>query len=99
MIGLSLSLCIKDILEGEVKVENVEQLIISVMAPIESSEWKNVIEDYKRSYWRRFDDNEIDKLIESLKPLIVIPRLDCSNKYPIVLDGHWVSSEEEIRWN
>ena len=68
MIGLSLSLCVIDILEGRVSERDIEKIIASTKA--ESPEgWEDVIGIYKESYWSysdKFSPDDAEALTRSL---------------------------------
>lgn len=51
MIGLSLSLCIQDILEGRVEVNDVEKIISRTCARTDE-DWQLLEDHYSKSYWR-----------------------------------------------
>lgn len=50
MIGLSLSLCVRDIVEGRVELDDVEYIIAGTKISNEN-EFNEVCEDYKQYYW------------------------------------------------
>jgi len=55
MIGLSVSLCIKDIIRGKVALEYVEKIVAGTRC--ESAEdWDKVIKNYRDLYWRKDPD-------------------------------------------
>jgi hypothetical protein len=51
MIGLSLSLCIKEIVTGKVKEEDVERLITGTKCP-DLETFKYVLDEYSKTYWK-----------------------------------------------
>ena len=53
MVGLSVSLCIKDIANDKVNIENVEKIIGGTKCR-NSEEWEVIIKNYRKNYW---DDN------------------------------------------
>jgi hypothetical protein len=53
LIGTSLSYCVKAIAEGTVKYEDVAKLTTSTMCAT-PEHFQEVIESYKRVYWRRY---------------------------------------------
>ncbi len=52
MIGLSLSLCIKDVIDGVMPVEAIDRLITGTCAPTEEI-WAELLEQYSQYYWDR----------------------------------------------
>jgi hypothetical protein len=51
MIGLSLSFCVIDILEGRISEEDVEVIITSCKCSTQE-DWEIVREHYVNTYWR-----------------------------------------------
>jgi hypothetical protein len=51
MIGLSLSLCVRDLLEGKVRLEDVE-LVIAGTRAMTMSQFDDMLESYTKDYWR-----------------------------------------------
>jgi hypothetical protein len=52
LIGLSLSICIKDIIEGRRSKDEVHY-IVSDTSFRNETEFQEVLDTYKKSYWRR----------------------------------------------
>lgn len=97
MIGLSLSGCILDILNGSVDIRNVHKIIASTRATPNSVDWSWLIDDYCRTDWNRFDRTAIDSVLAAL--VIEQPRLTNKSHYPLIADGRWAEHESEIVWN
>jgi len=74
MIGLSVSHCIKDILNGKVQVENVEKIIGSTRCTWEE-DWDYIFERYYISYWGKHTRQECLNLLNKLRPIIEQPKL------------------------
>lgn len=51
-IGLSLSLCVAEIINDRVRIEDVAMIRANTMARDEA-DWEQVIGSYGRSYWRK----------------------------------------------
>ena len=49
-IGFSLSYCVKDIIDGKVREDEVLLLIAGTLTPTEE-DWQHVMELYSESYW------------------------------------------------
>lgn len=49
-VGYSVSLCIKDVLEGRVEIAEVEKIVGSTCAR-SPADWDIVIESYRELYW------------------------------------------------
>lgn len=88
MIGYSLSLCIKDVIDGTVPEEAIERLVTGTCARTDE-DWTQVIESYRRDYWEKAPDRA-EKLVRRLlaEGKITQPRL--MGGAPAYLgDGHW----------
>lgn len=97
-IGLSISMCIRDIVEGRVKERNVLKIISRVSAHT-PEDWERIIHDYKRDEWSRYAI-EADKILRRLlkKKKIEQPR-NTHGKEPVLIeDIRWVNDEKLIRW-
>ena len=55
MIGLSLSLCVAEIINDRVRLEDVELIRANTMAR-DDADWERVVNHYCLSYWRRDPD-------------------------------------------
>ncbi len=96
MIGLSLSLCVRDILSGNVDINDVEKIIAGTMMRDVKS-WNTVITGYMGTYWQNYDPTDVYLLLNQL--VIVQHRLDNPDKFPMIYSGHWVNSENDIIWS
>lgn len=88
LIGLSLSLCIMDILKR--KVEERQVMMIVASTKFETlDQWKRVLEAYKRDYWYA-NPVEAEKIANRLMSSgkIVQPRLQ-SCEPPNIAHGKW----------
>ena len=64
-IGLSLSLCVLDIISDRVRIEDVELIRANTMARSEA-DWEYVISSYSRSYWRQ-DPKRARQVVQLLR--------------------------------
>ena len=98
IIGLSVSLCITDIINGHVNVDDVVKIIGSTRAR-NDDEWNAIIEIYKENYWRD-KPAESEQLIRTFiaEKRVEQPRLQHNGHMPAIYDSIWVTSEDEIRW-
>ena len=89
MIGLSLSFCIMDILGGEVALEDVECIISGTRAET-PEDWNELIEGYRRFYWKK-DPDEGERICRLLlaEHRIDQPRTRGYEAHNIG-GGHWV---------
>jgi len=100
MIGLSASLCVKDILEGKVNPDQVEKIISGISASDERS-IDEIVLTYRRGYWKE-DPNRAEKIFRTLlaQGKIVQPRLVNDRHVPLIANGQcWVTSEDQIKWS
>lgn len=100
MYGRSLSLCVRDILSGEVKLEEVEIIYTSTKAPTLPA-FYGVVKYYREHDWQEFYYKEVDNVISYLldNGKIVQPRVDDENLAYIWIGdgkGHWVEKLEDV---
>jgi len=100
MIGLSVSFCVRDIVEGRMPVADVEKIIGGTRA-LNDADWDEVISRYQRVFWREFPLRAavvLRGLIAAGK--VVQPRCNRrgSQAVPCLGRGHWVKDESEITW-
>lgn len=91
-IGTSLAFCVRDIVEGRCKIEEVRVII----AGTDFKSPEEVIEKYKRTYWGRFPEaaDVCKKLWSSGK--IFQPRLESPTAVLYIKDQWYYSMEELI---
>jgi len=95
MIGLSVSLCVRDIAEGKVSINDVEKIIGGTNAQT-PEDIDYLIESYKMIYWRSSKAEEIcRKLFAEGK--IEQPRTE-GNPPPHIANGHWVKDLSELEF-
>jgi hypothetical protein len=97
MIGLSLSFCVENVLNGSMSASEVEKIYAGCKVT------PTTLHHYSNVYWAAYSKTRIKKTLmdifgtpeiwESTK--LIIP----TDKVPHIADtGHWVSNEEEIVW-
>ena len=67
MIGLSLSFCIQDVIEGRMPVEAIDSLITGTMAET-VEEWQELLDRYCAVYWRK-DPVRARRIVTALRAL------------------------------
>lgn len=96
VIGLSLSGCVNDIINGKVALEDV-QFISSGTKCSEPEHWESVIDSYRTYFWRKnpAEGERIARLLIS-SGLIIQPRLEGRILPSLNLgnDSHWISLSE-----
>jgi hypothetical protein len=110
LIGLSLSFCVRDIVEGKVAYEQVTKLITGTCAP-DDKEWELLMKDYLAWYWwgtegakiRPADERKAKAAIAIANRLrsegkIEQPRHSTGMCPQWFHDGRWVRDESEIQW-
>jgi hypothetical protein len=101
MIGLSVSFCIRDIVDGKMPLSGVEKIIGGTKA-LNDADWENVISRYQQVYWKKFPLRAAALcrwLVKAGK--IEQPRCnpEGSQAVPCIGQGHWVANESEVIWN
>lgn len=92
LIGLSLSLCIRDIIAGKVREEDVKQITTGTCART-PCEWDALLARYAIHYWRKDPKRGIEIANRFLhKDKIYQPRADGQDA-PDILNGIWVESD------
>jgi len=89
LVGLSLSYCIKDIIDGKVKEEEVIKIITRTMA-FDEGDWKNIIEHYQHKLWEsnpKKAEEIFRRFLEAGK--IEQPRTTGKETHSLI-DGHWL---------
>lgn len=98
LIGLSLSLCVIDIMKGLVQEEEVGKIIAGTAADTPEA-WEKVLQDYSKIYWRKSPEQGeaiARRLIEAGK--IEQPRITQFRCPSIANRILWVQDESEIVW-
>lgn len=96
MYGLSVSFCIKDLIQGKVEYEDIDYIIAGTRM-LNEEDVAKVSEYYEKSYWR--DNPELGhdflwRLWEDGK--IFQPRVFYGDSHsPMIADGHWVLTAED----
>lgn len=95
MIGLSISFCIRDIIEGKVQESDVEKIVANTKCET-LQHWQEVILQYRRIFWRKnpelgealcwrfVADNMIDQ-----------PRCRGEESHNIS-QGHWLKDSQQV---
>ena len=98
VIGLSLSLCIKDLISRKKQLSDVE-MIITRTACENEEDWKSLIAEYKELHWQE-NPGMAERLVRLLiaKRKIQQPRLQ-KKHIPCIDSGHWVNNRSEIIWD
>lgn len=104
MIGLSVSLCILDIVDGTVPLDQVEKIVAGTKCP-DAETWNSLILRYRESHWREKAD-ECERVLRQLLAAgkIEQPRLTeghsmrpANTRRPGQV--HWVAKESEIEFD
>ena len=102
MIGLSLSMCIKDIMSGnktriigraqpeQVMESDVTKIITNTCCRTEA-DWTRLLDGYRQIYWRPFEAAAVIELVQRLRAQgkIEQPRLAVPEYDHSINDGHW----------
>jgi hypothetical protein len=93
-IGLSLSMCVKDILEGNVALEDVSKIITGT----KFSTMEDAIKEYSKLIWYRYPQQDVVRVVTALWPVVYQPRLEGKDIPKHNSSNYWVTSEDEIRY-
>jgi hypothetical protein len=101
VIGLSVSMCIRDIVAGKVNLADVKKIIAGTAAK-GSEGWNHVISMYRQTYWRNNPD-ECEKVCRQLlaEEKIFQPGLTTGYRPHLVGENGircWVENESEIKY-
>jgi hypothetical protein len=89
LIGLSLSFCIGDILEGKVKPDE----IIAIISSTNFSSPEEAIKNYS-TYWNGYDEGEVKNILNTMWPLVFQPRkANATYRGHSISNGHWVDTK------
>jgi len=99
MIGLSLSFCVLDIVEGKVSINDVQKIITGSV--FGNAGVDRLVDLYCDSWWHRCKREAATIFYELLEAgKIQQPRLIKDDHFPVVHEGiRWVATEAEIEWN
>lgn len=93
MIGLSLSLCVQDILNNDIDINDIEKIIAATKITDERS-MEEVLDYYMERYWN--NNPKAIGIVHQLWKKVEQPRVSGS-KMP-VRSAIWVENESEITW-
>ena len=89
-IGFSLSFCVKDILLGEVKAEEVIY-IYSACRPTSATDVEEIIQRYSETYWRQFTKEQISSVLTALEDRIGWSNYQMMRTSMCIATGVWVA--------
>lgn len=100
MIGLSLSNCIKDVLDGKVALSDVELIVAGTCAG-NLELFQEVLSGYTENFWVKAPEEGVRIALELYHTgKVCQPRLANANHFPVLQDKvHWVQSVNEIVWH
>lgn len=90
LTGLSISFCIKDIMLGKITEGEVEKVIGGTSVRT-SEQWEELIELYRRIYWRAFPD----KAEALFRKMLAEGRIDQGEHN--IGKGYWLRDGEPVR--
>jgi hypothetical protein len=97
LIGLSLSLCISEMVRESIGEDDVQKIIAATNAPT-LKDFQEILDRYAETYWEEYPE-EAKALAASMMVhgKIEQPRTE-GKPYPYIYNGKWVDSEEDIDW-
>lgn len=93
-IGLSLSPCVKDILDGKVPMKKVSKIIASTAFPT----MEEAINFYYPIAWKEHPKEEVIRVMTILWPIVYQPRLEAKGHPKFTVGNHWVKDENTIQY-
>lgn len=94
LVGLSLSFCIQDIINGRVDLRNVSHLVCGTRCETRA-QFDNVLHSYARSYWREKPTLATLLAIDLWnRGLLVQPRVSTPFGAPVLSRGVWLTACE-----
>lgn len=96
-VGLSISFCIRDIVNGVVSADQVNKIIAGTCASNPEA-WDKIIKTYKETYWKE-NPEECERVLRKFikENKIEQPRLNGSEG-PDIFEGHWLLYGKPIRF-
>lgn len=100
MIGLSLSNCVKDVLDGKVALSDIELIVAGTCAG-NPELFQEVLAGYTESYWVKAPEEGVRIALELYHAgKVCQPRLANANHFPVRPNRvHWVQSVDQIVWS
>jgi hypothetical protein len=94
MIGLSLSFCVRDIMDGKVAEGDVEKIITMTKCATDA-DWQKLIDAYRVVYWRDYERDAVAALLHRLwaQGKIEQPRLADPDHTHSLDDGYWMPTQ------
>lgn len=89
MIGLSLSLCVADIIAGRVRVEDVE-VIHSTTRAEDGAGWERVVRAYAGKWWKQDPERACRVAMLLYDAGRIRQPLLTGHRHPGIPEGHWV---------
>ena len=88
IIGLSISMCIRDIIQGKIDVKDITKMIVGTR--VADGDWIFVLTHYANTYW----DDDVAKALETFtymldNDLIIQPRI-YNMEAPNIAHGNWI---------
>ena len=95
MIGLSLSLCVKDIIDGKISINEVDKIVVNVDIN-DRQKWSDLIIMYCNYCWEGFDERAME-ICDTLKNSGRIEHVK-DNHHVLLYKHHWINFEDEIEY-
>jgi hypothetical protein len=91
LLGLSLSFCVRDILEGKVSIDDVECIISCTRFENASQAFDFYINDY----WSKYPKETVNAVLMEVWPLVFQPRFNNERGHTIA-NGYWFNHETGV---
>ena len=97
-IGLSLSLCVKDIIEGRVALSDVTVIVSNTAFPDDDAGWAHMFTYHRKGYWYNNPDTARSVLAYlRANGMLIQPRLD-NPHYGHKSNPHWIDVQSIDRF-
>jgi len=94
-IGLSLSFCVKDILRGNIKEEEVKEIIAGTDASLD--QWDELMKNYKENVWLK-NPEECEAIARRLYEAGKIKQPRQEDKKAHHMAGGWIEADKFEEW-
>lgn len=96
--GLNLSLCVEDICNGKILMQDVKTIYLAIPS-LDENGWQRLLDRYKEYYWHNCAE-QAEKVVGLLRNVGKIRIIPPEEPYPMIeKTGHWITSEKDIEWS
>lgn len=98
MVGLSLAICVADIMRFCVPLDRISKIVAGTKA-ITEADWQEIMRWNRAHYWQD-NPEEGERIARELiaQGKVEQPRLHYFSRYPSIKDGCWRKDGDPIPW-